>query len=475
VILYGSIVSKITVFSGPANSGWHDKIPLFCRDYCRSTIFYPAMSFSFIFELKTHCMLHSRPLVLAALLLVLSTAFVNAQDKRLVSGSVTDAATGEPVPFATVSLRKQLIGIVTNEEGKFDFYIPAESDNDTLMIGFFGYKPRLMALSSITGFVQVKLDQNAMELQEVVVRPLKPQEYIRMAMRRVKINYASEPFGTDAYYREKAIENGKLLKLDEGVFRTYYPKYQDTVKNQHQLMLFARAQNTSEVAFMKAEREKKAEKEKKTGKKQDDKVEIDLTSSFGGPENSLRAASLTDKNTENCLDTLHLKKYNYAFAKSTTYNNKELLVIEFDTKGKVDHVREEGRIYIDLATFAIVKLERKGDFVIPFILRPILFLYGFGISNPKFESNLEFQQLKNKWYPKNIWYNIEIELTNKHWFKPDEHSRFEIESVFTVNKTRIEQAAAIPVAKRFKSNKDMKDQVFNDEGLTWEGINIIKK
>ena len=418
---------------------------------------------------------HPRALVLIVLLFIASAPFANAQEKRLVSGSVTDGATGEPIPFATVSLRKQLIGIVTNEEGKFDFYIPAESGSDTLMIGFFGYKPRLMALSDISGFLSIKLDQNAMELQEVVVRPLQPQEYIRLAMRRVKINYASEPFGTEAYYREKVIENKNLIKCDEGVFRTYYPKYQDTLKNQHQLLLFRRAENTSAVQFMKEEREKKAEKEKKTGKKEKDNVEIDLVGSFGGPENSLKSASLTNKDTENCLDTLHLKKYNYAFAKSTTYNNKEVMVIEFDTKGKVEHVREAGRIYIDLATFAIVKLESKGDFVIPVVLKPILFLYGLGISDPKYEKSLEFQQVKNKWYPKNIQYNIEVRLSNKHWFRADERSNFEIESVFTVNKTKIEQAAAIPAAKRFNASKDMKDQVHNDEGLTWEGINIIKK
>jgi hypothetical protein len=420
-------------------------------------------------------MLQPRVLVLMVLLFVFSAPFVNAQEKRLVSGSVTDATTGEPIPFATVSLRKQLIGIVTNEEGKFDFYIPAESGNDTLMVGFFGYKPKLTALSDINGFLAVKLNQNAMELQEVVVRPLPPQEYIRMAMRRVKVNYASEPFGTEAYYREKALENGKLLKLEEGVFRTYYPKYQDTVKNQHQLMLFRKAENISEVQFMKAERDKKAAKEKKTGKKQEDNIAVDMTSSFGGPENSLRTASLTHKDTENCLDTLHLKKYNYAFAKSTTYNNKELIVIEFDTKGKVDHVREAGRIYIDAASFAIVKLESKGDFVIPVIIKPILFFYGIGIGDPKYEKSLEFQQIKNKWYPKDIQFNIEVKLSNKHWFKPDEHSTFEIESVFTANKTKIDQPVSIPVAKRFKSNKDMKEQVYNDEGLTWEGINIIKK
>lgn len=409
-----------------------------------------------------------------AILMVCLCPQLRAQEKRLVSGSVTDAGTGEPISFATVSLKKQLIGIVTNEAGKFDFYIPQESDQDTLMIGFFGYKPRLIAVSAISAPLQVKLQQNAQELQEVVVRPLKPEEYIRMAMRRLKVNYASEPFSTDAYYREKVLENNNLLKLDEGIFRTYYPKYQDTVRNQHQLMLFRRAENISEVQFRKAEREEKAAKAKKKGKKADDNVDLDLTSSFGGPENILKTASLTHE-PENSLDTLHLKKYNYVFAKSSTYNNKELLVIEFDTKGKVEHVREEGRIYLDLATFAIVKFESKGDFVIPVILRPIIFMYGIGIDNPSYQKSIEFQQIKNKWYPKNIQFNIDIKLTNRHWFRANEHSNFEIESVFTVNRSRVGDASPIPAAKLFNAKKDMKTQVYNDEGLSWEGLNIIKK
>lgn len=412
--------------------------------------------------------------VLVVIIACMSLTSAFAQEKRLVTGRVTDASNGEAISFANVSLKKQLIGIVTNEAGSFDFYIPQDSNNDTLLIGFFGYRPKLIPVSAINGVLQIKLEQNAMELQEVVVRPLPPQEYIRMAMRRLKINYPTEPFNSEAYYREKALENKKFIKSDEGFFRTYYPNYQDTVRNQHQLLLYRQAENLSEVQFMKKERDERAEKEKKTGKKQKESMDLDLTSSFGGPENILRSASLT-RDPEACLDTLHLKSYNYTFAKSSTYNNKELLVIDFDTKGKVNHVREEGKIYIDLATFAIVKLESHGDIVIPVILRPIIFMYGIGIENPSYEKSLEFQQVKNKWYPKNIQYNVNLNLTNRHWFKPNEHSNFEIEGVFIVNKINIGQPAAIPVAKRFTPKKEMKAQVFNDDGLSWEGLNIIKK
>ena len=151
------------------------------------------------------------------------------------------------------------------------------------------------------------------------------------------------------------------------------------------------------------------------------------------------------------------------------------MVIDFSTRGKVDHVRESGKIYIDLSTYAIVRLESKGDLVIPAVIQPILFLYGLGLRDPSFEKQIEYRQIKGKWYPANIQNNIVLKLTNLHWFRADEHSDFEIEQVFTVNETRIEKTQAIPVAKRFIANKEMQTQVYNDEGIRWEGINIIKK
>ena len=33
----------------------------------------------------------------------------------------------------------------------------------------------------------------------------------------------------------------------------------------------------------------------------------------------------------------------------------------------------------------------------------------------------------------------------------------------------------IDAAKKFDPKKKLKEQVFNDEGITWSGINIIKK
>ena len=254
-------------------------------------------------------------LQLALACLLLSSFSGLTQNKRLISGTVLNASTKEPLPYATVALKKQMIGIVTNEEGRFDLYIPDDAQEDTLLISYFGFKHGLIALNSIRSPLEIKLQSSAVELQEVVVRPSPPEHYIRLAMRYVSRNYPKTPFQTEAYYREKILENKNLIRCDEGIFKSYYPNFLDSVKSQHQLLLFRSAENPQEVAFMSEERKKKAEKNKKKGKKEDtETVGIDLGESFGGPEDILSGVNLS-KDPVNYLDTTTFKRYKYSFAK----------------------------------------------------------------------------------------------------------------------------------------------------------------
>lgn len=409
------------------------------------------------------------------LLLLVGQLSLTAQHKRLISGNVIDVKTKEPLPYVTVSLKKQLIGVVTNEEGKFDLYVPEDLINDTLLFNYLGYKHFLVDISTVKEILTVQLEETVVQLEEIVIRPLLPENYIQMAMRKVKENYPGDPFQTVAYYREKMLENKKLLKYDEGVFKTYYPNYLDTVKTQNQLYLFRRAENPGKIEFMSREiKNKEAKDSANTAKGKENNMELDLGESFGGPADILKSEGI-NKDREDFLDSMQFKSFKYSFAKSSSYNSNELIVIDFATRGKVNHVREKGKIYIDQKSLAIVRIELKGDFIIPGIVKSVFFFASIGIKNPVFEKNTEFEQVNGKWYPKNIQNNIDIILTNNHLFRKDERSVFEIEQFFTVNELRTENFSEVPVEKRFESDKAMEKQVYNDAHLTWEGLNIIKK
>lgn len=397
---------------------------------------------------------------------------------QVVSGSITDAVSGQPLAFASIGLKKNMSGTVSNEEGRFDFIIPANSETDTLVFMAFGYRRMAIAVSSASSPLSIRLTEAPVQLNEIDVKPKPPEFYITLAMRNLKNNYPEKPFETMAYYREKVLENKKFIKMDEGVFKTYCPRYQDSVRNQDQLLLFRTAENISELQFMKEEREKQEQKNKERvakGKKpEESNVEMDLAGSFGGPASLLKSSRISGRNIT-FLDTTAFKDYRYTFAKSSSYDNSNLMVIEFVSKGVVDHSRESGKIYIDRSTYAIARIESSGDFVIPVLIRPVIFMAGYGVNTPTFSRHVEFKQAGEKWYPMNTLTNINVELTRRHWFAKNEHSAFEIEQAFIVNRLDITTPSAVAADKRFKSDKPMKDQVKNDQQLTWDQVNVIRR
>ena len=406
-----------------------------------------------------------------ALFFITGQFFLQGQNKRLITGSVIDAVTKEPLPFVTVSLKKQMIGNVSNEQGKFDLYIPQDVVADTLLVNYLGYKHFLMDISLITSPLTVMLEETVVQLEEIVIRPISPEQYILMSMRKVKDNYPSAAFETEAYYRGKTLENKKLLRCDEGIFKTYCQNYQDTTQPINQLLLF-RESRPNEWTFMSQSKMGKAAKLARDTSKGKKEVAIDLASILGGPSMALEASDIS-KSAGTYLDTLKFKSYKYSFAKSSSYNTGELIVINFETIKKVNRARESGKIYIDPSSLAIVKIENEGT-LYSVALKAVFFLFSIGIKNPTYKEKYEFQHIHDKWYPKNIQITLNLRLTNNHVFKKDEDAEIEIESFFSVNKLTTENPGNIPLEKRFDIKKGMSEQVHNDAGLTWEGLNIIK-
>ncbi|MEM1406929.1 MAG: carboxypeptidase-like regulatory domain-containing protein, partial [Bacteroidota bacterium] len=83
-----------------------------------------------------------RFLGLAVMFFLLSYIDVACQSKEddLIVGRVIDEATGESLPFATVSVKDKSDGTVTNPDGEFNLFLPAYKPNeDTLVVSHIGY------------------------------------------------------------------------------------------------------------------------------------------------------------------------------------------------------------------------------------------------------------------------------------------------------------------------------------------------
>jgi hypothetical protein len=85
-------------------------------------------------------------------------------------GRVTDAQTGDPVPFASVALRGKAVGTTTNFEGFYQFTTAQRADS--LVVTFIGYRTRAKAIPAgvANPTVDFQLEPTSTSLAEVVVR-----------------------------------------------------------------------------------------------------------------------------------------------------------------------------------------------------------------------------------------------------------------------------------------------------------------
>ncbi len=412
-------------------------------------------------------------------LLVLTSLpfFSISQSKGAISGIVFDKENNEPLPFASVTLKNHPIGTLSNEEGEFDFYIPASKRNDTIQVSFIGFINYEIPIAAVSGKLVIQLQPSNEVLEEVVLSKLSPLDYIKNALANIDQNYPQDPFQTIAYYREKFIENGNLIGKKEAVFKSYYTANADTAKNQHQILLYKPTDNRDDFQFMRDFIDKKIEKErKKAEKKGDDFEDFDFESgiNMGGPEMIIEMADLRNEESKNnFLNPKHFNKYDYTFGEEKYFNGDILVTIHYKAKKKIESVKDEGIILITKGDYAIASIQGSGVLTIPIAAKPVLFLVGLSVSNPKFKNTVNYQKYKDKWYPKLLRWDAEITLKKRHMFKSNEHANLKIGQVFFINKL---DSIAIPVpkAKRFDTEKGMEDQIYNDLNISWESMNIIK-
>ena len=92
-------------------------------------------------------------------------------------GQAVDAATGQPLPYASVGIVHRPVGTVADGEGRFTLAVPSQYSADSLRISLVGYQPYTATIAqfrcrgcSPETACPVALKANT-ELAEVVVRP----------------------------------------------------------------------------------------------------------------------------------------------------------------------------------------------------------------------------------------------------------------------------------------------------------------
>jgi Ca-activated chloride channel family protein len=107
----------------------------------------------------------NRTALLLALFLLTLTFRTSAQD-RSITGRVTDAANGQPIPGATVLVKGTTTGTTTDQQGKYSLRLAP--DKNMLVFQFIGYITQEVAIRN-KSVVDVKMRPDTHQLEEVVV------------------------------------------------------------------------------------------------------------------------------------------------------------------------------------------------------------------------------------------------------------------------------------------------------------------
>ncbi len=105
-----------------------------------------------------------KKLLFIVIALVFGISTVYAQTRQ-ITGKVTSASDGIPIPGASISVKGTTIGTVTNVDGEFALSVPV---NETLVVSFVGMKTVEVPITSQSEY-NISLQNNVIGMEEVMV------------------------------------------------------------------------------------------------------------------------------------------------------------------------------------------------------------------------------------------------------------------------------------------------------------------
>ena len=133
-----------------------------------------------------------------------------------IQGQVVDAATGQPVEFASVQWGRTAYGTTTDAHGRFALEVPAAGPAQQLLVSEMGYQTLTVPVTPADLLV-VRLPPAAYGLSEVVVsaRRLDARQLLAEAIRRIPTNYVQQDFNARVYTHAVATNLDSVLRDSE--------------------------------------------------------------------------------------------------------------------------------------------------------------------------------------------------------------------------------------------------------------------
>lgn len=281
-------------------------------------------------------------------------------------GKLIDLETNAALPFATIKLKNEWRGVISNAVGDFQLPLLSISSSDTLVISCIGYESKILPIEqlSVDKLNTIKLQPSTTLLSEVVIRANKIKQLsgyriVKKAIQNIPLNFPKSYYSYLAYYRDYQLKSNEYINLNEAVVEVFDNGFNTKSNVESNVKLYKYRRNkdfkrdtTTEVAY--------------------DNLSAKFVPNFklypfGGNELSILLMHDAIRNYR-----VHTYSFVYKFQKNflsnhafqlkklVTLNNEELYEIAFDSRSDriiaMNHFAK-GTIYIEPDNYAIHKLD----------------------------------------------------------------------------------------------------------------------
>jgi hypothetical protein len=299
------------------------------------------------------------------------------QQVTIIRGRVVDAETNQPLIFAGIAVQGTNVSTVTNLDGEFTLKI-GEGEAGKLEFSYIGYKNRVMSIDDMKTNGQrnvIELETAMIPIREVIVKPLVPEEIIEKVIDHFDENYPAVANDMTGFYRETIRKNRTYVSIGEAVVEVFKAPYQNELR--YDAVRIYKGRKSSDV----------------------DKMDTVLFKLQGGPTTTLYLDVV--KNPETFLTREALAQYDLELSSIVVIDDRTNYVINFYQKPSITTPLYQGRLFIDIETYAVAQaefafnLENKDLAASMFIRKKPM---GMQVT-PELTSYLvRYREMNGKWY-----------------------------------------------------------------------------
>ncbi|MGQ1787879.1 MULTISPECIES: carboxypeptidase-like regulatory domain-containing protein [unclassified Saccharicrinis] len=363
-----------------------------------------------------------------------------------IQGTVISSDNGQKLPLVNIAVKGEPLGTTTNMEGEFTFLVPRKFVDSEINMSSIGYSPSSIHIPHSDTSVIVSLKPQTIQIKEIKVRFIRPDEIIQRLIENRAQNYFTSPMLLTAFFRETIKQDGKYIEVSEAVLDIYKSSYLNTFDKE-------------EARFVKGRK-----------KVEDEDISVARLKLAGGP------ALFSTIDVAKHLDFISGEEgnnYFYMYKGKDIVHDRVVYKVGFKPIVEMESIYYEGELYVDVETFALISadfsmtkktLRNSDKYLIRKNARKVK-------SIPVYTRyQVDYRPYGDKWILNSVRGELTINMRDKrNKIKSEYHASADL----LITNAQHGKGLRIRYSEAFKTNYVLADKIVGYDPMFWKDFNVI--